>query len=315
MEHDWQPSSSLAQIVYAAGFKYDPDQDIIYSRMKAWQRTFGYGYPYDLAAPATISAIIDCEPVFFRYDDKNWMIELWKGQYGLETGAEIGVYVSREDRKFLDATLGKRPHDPQNSRFFDCVKDNERLEMSFVLFRKGVEIFRRGPKVHWWLTGFKWGVLSEPEDLTMTANITFPSQGMCSAFVTALQATGYAPTVTGGISVSFEFKTPFTEQPRSDPNCKQFVDAAINANSEIVARYQALNLQSNDPNKIPDVFAQYFKTHNTGFFVRNLFRVLKAGNTTRNDIAKALKDFNDTNYPRWKEVADNLIDFMKKLFR
>jgi len=36
------PTSALAHAVYAAGFLYDPDQDIIYSRMDALQRNFGY---------------------------------------------------------------------------------------------------------------------------------------------------------------------------------------------------------------------------------------------------------------------------------
>ena len=42
--------------------------------------------------------IIDCEPICFMYGGKNWMIELWKGQYGLETGGEIGVYNAAENR-------------------------------------------------------------------------------------------------------------------------------------------------------------------------------------------------------------------------
>ena len=34
------------------------------------------------------SAIIDCEPIYFSYGGKRWLIELWKGQYALTTGAE-----------------------------------------------------------------------------------------------------------------------------------------------------------------------------------------------------------------------------------
>src|SRR5690242_20482520 len=92
MPTPWTPTSVLAQAVYLAGFLYDPDQDIIYSRMDALQRNFGYAFGYDAAALA-MNAVIDCEPVFFDYDGKHWMIELWKGQYGLETGCEIGVYT------------------------------------------------------------------------------------------------------------------------------------------------------------------------------------------------------------------------------
>ena len=41
MAKKWKPESELAKVVYAAGFEYNPDQDIIYSRMNAWQRYFG----------------------------------------------------------------------------------------------------------------------------------------------------------------------------------------------------------------------------------------------------------------------------------
>jgi hypothetical protein len=60
--------------------------------MDALQRNFGYAYGYDFAALG-MSFILDCEPIFFDYDGKHWMIELWKGQYGLESGCEIGVYT------------------------------------------------------------------------------------------------------------------------------------------------------------------------------------------------------------------------------
>ena len=38
MSDSWQPVSALAQTVYALGFQYQPDQDIIVSRIDAWQR-------------------------------------------------------------------------------------------------------------------------------------------------------------------------------------------------------------------------------------------------------------------------------------
>ena len=62
----WTPQSVLAFAVDAAGFLYDPRQDIIYSKMYPLQRHFGYAYGYDAAALA-MNAIIDCEPIFFDY--------------------------------------------------------------------------------------------------------------------------------------------------------------------------------------------------------------------------------------------------------
>ena len=52
------PISPLAIAVDAAGFDYDPTQDIIYSKMNPLQRYFGYAYGYDAAA-LVMNAILD----------------------------------------------------------------------------------------------------------------------------------------------------------------------------------------------------------------------------------------------------------------
>ena len=98
MPSPWTPTSALGYAVYAAGFLYNPDQDIIYSRMDALQRSFGYAFGYDAAALG-MNADLDCEPIFFDYDGKHWMIELWKGQYGLETDAKSGFTPGRSARR------------------------------------------------------------------------------------------------------------------------------------------------------------------------------------------------------------------------
>jgi hypothetical protein len=54
-------------VVWAAGFDYVPDQDIIISRMDALQRSLGYCWAYDIAAPA-LGMIIDAEPLYFTYE-------------------------------------------------------------------------------------------------------------------------------------------------------------------------------------------------------------------------------------------------------
>ena len=81
--------------------------------MDPLQRSLGYAYGYDAAA-IRMATIIDCEPIFFDYDNKHWMIELWKGQYGLETGCEVGVYTrpigsSGVGYDLADATVGSAP--------------------------------------------------------------------------------------------------------------------------------------------------------------------------------------------------------------
>jgi hypothetical protein len=88
------------------------------------------------------------------------MIELWKGQYRLETGCEIGVYnraagSSSLPYPLLDAKVGQRPGDshPSHNLFFDCARDDELLVLASTLYRNGEKLFCRGPEPHWWLTG------------------------------------------------------------------------------------------------------------------------------------------------------------------
>lgn len=273
MAKTWKHETELAKAVWRAGFTYDEEQDILKSRQDAWQRKFGYAYSYDVSAPATISAVIDCEPFFFVYNKKHWMIELWKGQYGLETGGEIGVYVDyRKD--ILDTAMGARPHDPKNGRLFGCATDEDQLEMSFTLYRNGRELFHRGPERHWWLTGFKWGVLSKPEDLKMKLRIRFPASRMRGAFVAAAKKTGYDNLNEDGTAVSFIFDRPKTFQPRDDPNFKTMVALAAKNNRNFVGEYKRLALPNNDPNKIDDNAAgaliSYFKSYRWNHIKRDI---------------------------------------------
>ena len=229
--------------------------------MDPLQRNFGYAYGYDAAA-LLMNAIIDCEPIFFDYNGKTWMIELWKGQYGLETGCEIGVYNRTIGSTtfvygILDATVGKRPGDPNPSHnlFFDCASDSELLLMSSTLYRNGQKVFSRGPEKHWWLTGFKWGLLSEPEDLTMDVSIECLDSVMKTALVNSLIAMGYQNVRTNGNTVSFRFDRPKTHQPRADTPAA--VSAVRIANQQIVAAYNSLSLASNDPNTVGDQAARH----------------------------------------------------------
>jgi len=235
--------------VAAAGFFYDPGQDIIYSRMDAWQRAVGFNWGYDVAAPA-MHMIIDCETIYFPANGKMWLIELWKGQYGLETGCEIGVYNNLN------------PHTPNGSErgdhYFSASNlDIAQLKLSFTLKRRGAELIKRGPQSHWWLTGFKWGVFTEETtDLTMDVVIEFQpllpvlptSDDMRLAFVAALKKLGYSPT-TVGRHVSFQFIRAKSSQPSTRIANEESVQEH---NKWLVEKYNALKaelrLSSNDPN-------------------------------------------------------------------
>jgi hypothetical protein len=251
------PHSALAQAVVAAGFWYDPDQDIIYSTMNPLQRRLGYAYGYDAAA-ILMAMIIDCEPIFFDYDNKHWMIELWKGQYGLETGCEVGVYTrpigsSGVGYDLADATIGRRPADsvPSHNLFYDCASDSDRLTLSATLNRDGQKLFTLGPELHWWLTGFKWGVYSDTSQLTVDVSITLKDDTMLQAFQGGIAGRNYPNMKVNGTTVSFTFDKTYATQPP-----KPGLAEAQAWDQQIVNTYNQANPQrkNNDPNQVQAEF-------------------------------------------------------------
>lgn len=175
----------------AAGFAYNSKKDIFYSTINAWQKNFGYTHMYDVWAPI-FRIIVDTEPVRFRYNDKNWLITFWKGQYGIVTGAEIGVYYTSE-KKVNKKTL------------YLPVNDNEMLNMHLILYKNGKIIEKINAK-HWWLAIFKLGMFSKPKELSMDINITFLDQQMLQAFLESFKKLGYTSKDFTVVNNHFCFK-------------------------------------------------------------------------------------------------------------
>jgi len=187
------------------GFKYDEVNDIICSHMYPWQRQVGYCKLYDEVAHA-LNMIIDSEPIYFEYDNRRWLIEVWKGQYGMTTGGEIGVYVTEKDDINIPGVF--------SGPFFEAVSDKELLNMDFKLKVNKEELFQR-KDYHWWLTGFDVGVFSNPNNLSMEVKVVFKSSIMKDAFLIGLKNTGYKEDeikVTNN-TVNFNFDKPKSNQP------------------------------------------------------------------------------------------------------
>lgn len=169
----------LNELVAPLGYEYDVGQDIFTSTTDAWQKYYGYTDFYDKAA-AVGSMIFDCQPVYFNYDNRTWLIEFWKGQYGINTGSEAGVYqadtvVAPEK---LDTTL------------FAAVAEPDFLDMRTSLFENGKQIAELRA-THWWLTIFSMGRFSQPDNLTLNITIRFPDLEMRNAFIDGLLDAGY----------------------------------------------------------------------------------------------------------------------------
>ena len=195
----------LYKAIGTAGYSYDPKQDIFYSNMDAWQRSMGYCRLYDESA-APMGMIIDCEPIYFEYDHKRWLIEFWKGQYDLTTGCELGVYTTEEPDLNIPGVF--------NGPFFKCAEDADQLHMDYYLMKNDEKLFSREDK-HWWLTGFKLGEFSEPSELAMHLSVTLKDDVMRDAFLVGLKSAGYLEHEINisENTVSVIFEKAHTEQP------------------------------------------------------------------------------------------------------
>lgn len=188
-----------------AGFDYDDEQGIFYSIIDAWQHDYGYCRVYDeFSAP--LSMIFDCEPIYFDYNNKRWLIEFWKGQYGICTGVEVGVYASEK-------TIYNEIMDSKNV-FYDKISPEEFLDIEIVVRKNGEVIFKRKDK-HWWLTGFILGEFSEPDELSADISITLINEEMRDAFIQGLNYAGYdnEEIKVKDNSVEIFFDKPKTKQP------------------------------------------------------------------------------------------------------
>ena len=187
------------------GFSYEPDQDFFYSLMNGWQRQFGYCWLYDEAS-TPLSMVIDCEPVPFEFNGIKWLVEFWKGQYGMTMGGEVGIYYTTGPNLNIPGTF--------NGTFYQSVKDEDRIHMSFAFRKNGNLLFTRSA-YHWWITGFKLGEYSDSDELSMDIIMDFDDRKMAYAFAEALMKVGYTDEEFGlrGSRVYIQYTKPYSKQP------------------------------------------------------------------------------------------------------
>lgn len=174
-----QKCSLLNELTEPFGYTYHCQCGFFSSTIDAWQRSAGYTWLYDYMAPR-FQMVIDALPIYFDYHGKTWLIECWKGQYGINTGAEIGIYHA--DRLLSEAEY--------KTTLFNAVDDDEMLPCTLQLCNKGETYVQLAGK-HWWLTAFLPGRFSDPADLSLTASVCSPDDEMLDAFYEGLCRAGY----------------------------------------------------------------------------------------------------------------------------
>ena len=190
--------SLLNELAEPFGFTYQFVQDIFTTRTDAWQKETGYGEFYDQAA-LSMNMVFEREPVYFNYRGKTWLIEFWKGQYGINTGAEAGIYHA-------DTVV---PPALRRQTIFPAAEPEEMFPVSLRLIGPECPIFNLS-QIHWRPGGFVMGTCIQPEDLILEATLTFPEESMCRAFTRSLIALGYknSEILVYGTTAQFFLTTP-----------------------------------------------------------------------------------------------------------
>ncbi len=170
-------------------YQYSYIDDYYYTNDKdAWQYNFGFGKIYDLASPYLLLEY-DYIRIFFVYEGKDWMLQFWKGQYGMIFyGGEIGVYT----RIHSDKEIGV-------FTMFRCAAEEDWLKMEMTLWHQELtgewkREFTRDYDYYWWCTGFKNGHLRQEEpadELRLTGRITFKDEEMTKIVASGLAECGF----------------------------------------------------------------------------------------------------------------------------
>ncbi len=198
------------------GFYYNDDKI-------SWQQYVGFGKVYDYFAPM-VAMEYDYLRVFFPYDNKEFMLEFWKGRYGEFIGCEVGIY-HRNNVLGLD----------RDTAMFACAKEKYWPVMDMGFYRQQQEgdapedyklEFRRAVDEYWWCTGFIPGEVRElrpADELRIEATLTFIDREMADSAAAGMREAGLTEVMTtenmpidsfcqNGNSISFSWQNLIESQ-------------------------------------------------------------------------------------------------------
>lgn len=159
--------------ILGTGYTFSIAEVLLYAQVNAWVRDFGFCLFYDIFSYTTPFFFYETRRIKFDYDGLEWMIQIWKGNYLITNGAEVGIY-SRTPEKF--------------GSYYDCATDEQMMEMTLELYHGDDLIFSRPKQLHWWITGFKITDELYPADsMTMKFSIDMKDEEMLNAFCNAIE--------------------------------------------------------------------------------------------------------------------------------
>lgn len=170
-----------AKGVGLVGYAYDMKAGVFYATGEGFQREFGYAEIYDRVAVVGTMPL-DTTRIKFNYNGKDWMVQLWKGFYGLVfAGCEIGIYNRPEG---MDSELTA-----YNVVTLDYYQD---FTIDFyynkpdthTIFGDSKPDFTRSTRT-WWFTAFEPSINVSPATnvpkMKFKCTMKFNDVGLCNA--------------------------------------------------------------------------------------------------------------------------------------
>lgn len=161
------------------GFNYDESTGTYYTTEGSLQNAWGFGASIDEFAPL-LGMDLHHKEFVFQIDDKEYLLELWKGEYGwgITSGGEVGIYT----RPIEEAYVNPREEDGENfDIFYDCAEGDDRLHTITTMYdmsgEEPREICTRDTAdytedgLDYWNLNFKSWDAVDKEDIKMEAVI------------------------------------------------------------------------------------------------------------------------------------------------
>lgn len=190
-----------------ASYRYDSKNEYYYMDDKeCWQKDLSYEQVYGDIAPAA-GMFIDQVRVRFNYEGKDWLIQMWKGQYGfLLVGSEISIFTA-PDGTYDGVSKDISPYRCPDKEDWLNIQHNTYFDSEFT--GEYEKIFTKPYGKYWWANGYIKDNLTKytipKTELKTSSRITFKSEEMATLFIKGLEAAGFvkADSVNSLINDSF----------------------------------------------------------------------------------------------------------------
>lgn len=175
------------------GYDFNLEDMLIRATINGWMRGFGFCLEYDAFSYTTPFFFYHTRRFMFDYGGKEWMIQIWKGNYLVSNGSEVGVY-NREK-----GSLGS---------YYNCADDEDMLKMTLELWHNDEPIYQLDAQNHWWANGFKLTKdLYTAKELTMKFSLEMKDEEMLKAFTEAVDKNVFHDVkyTVDGLTVNLEW--------------------------------------------------------------------------------------------------------------